>query len=60
MTALARQLARIKSVKGSCMGSYQNGLPTGIVKMRSAILCNLFLHLYGNSLGSISTCASEG
>ena len=47
-------------IKGSCMGLDQNDFPTGIFKTRSAILCNLFRHIDGKSLGSIITWASEG
>ena len=50
----------IPRIKGLCMGLDQNYFPTGIVKMISAILCNLFCHIYGNNLGSIITWASEG
>ena len=44
----------MSSVKGSFMVLDQNDVPTGRVKIRSAILFNLFLRVDGNSLGSIS------
>ena len=47
-------------IKVSYMGLEKNDVPTGIIKMRFVILCNLFRRLYGNSLGIISTWSSEG
>ena len=47
-------------IKGSCMGLEKNDVPTGIVKIRYVILCNLFRHLDGNNLRGIITWSSEG
>ena len=55
---VAREMIR-PMIKGSCMSLDQNDVPTGIVKMVSTILYNLFCHLDRNSLGNISTWASE-
>ena len=57
---LSRKSRVIPSIKGSHMGLEQNYFPTSIVKRISAILCNFFRHLYGNSPGSISIWESEG
>ena len=50
----------ITIIKVSCMGLDQNIVPTGTVKNISAILCNLFCHLYGSSFWSIVIWAREG
>ena len=42
-------------IKGSHMNLDENDVITGIVKTRFTILCNLFHHIYKNSLMSIST-----
>ena len=56
---VAREMIR-PMIKGSCMSLDQNDVPTGIVKMRSTILYNLFHHIYRNSLRSIIIWVSEG
>ena len=45
----------ISRIKGSCICLKLTYIPTVIVKMKSAILCNFFYNLYGNSLRSIGT-----